>query len=66
MSNNKDYERIKNQIIDIYIYDIKNSYEILRHQGLTKENINSIMDIYEKINIKKFTNEINNVRKIYK
>ena len=63
---NNDYERIKNQIIDIYIYDTINSYEILRHQGLKKENINSILDTYQKINIKRFTNEINKIKQMYK
>jgi len=64
-SNNKDYERIKNQLIDIYIYDIKNRYEILRNQGVSKEKINDILDIYQTINIKNFKSDFMKIKTIY-
>ena len=65
-SNNKDYERIKNQLIDIYIYNLKNKYEILKYQGISKEKINDIMDIYQTINIKNFKSDFTKIKTIYK
>jgi hypothetical protein len=64
--NNKDYERIKNQLIDIYIYNLKNKYEILKYQGISKEKINDIMDIYQTINIKNFKSDFTKIKTIYK
>jgi hypothetical protein len=63
-SNNKDYERIKNQLIDIY--NLKNKYEILKYQGISKEKINDIMDIYQTINIKNFKSDFTKIKTIYK
>ena len=65
-NNNNDYERIKNQLIDIYIYNLKNKYEILKYQGFSKETINDIMDIYQTVNIKTFKSDFTKIKTIYK
>ena len=65
-NNNNDYERIKNQLIDIYIYNLKNKYEILKYQGFSKEKINDIMDIYQTVNIKTFKSDFTKIKTIYK
>ena len=65
-TNNNDYERIKNQLIDIYIYNLKNKYEILKYQGVSKEKINDIMDKYQIININSFKSDFKKIKSIYK
>ena len=62
---NNDYNRLLEQSIDILIYDIKNKYETLKIQGISKDNIDYYMNEYQKNKINDFTNNYSRIKKIY-
>jgi hypothetical protein len=63
---NNDYNRLLEQSIDIFIYDIKNKYETLKINGLSKDNIDYYMNDYQKNKIKDFTNNYSKIKRFYK
>ena len=62
---NKDFERIMNQSIDILIYDYNNKYQLLKKEKLDKNTIDNIMSDYQKIRIKEFIQNYNDIKKIF-
>ena len=66
MDINRDYCRLLEQSIDILIYDIKNKYETLKIQGISKDNIDYYMNDYQKNKIKDFTNNYSKIKVFYK
>jgi|LakMenEpi03Aug12_release.lakeMendotaPanAssembly.Ray.scaffolds.fasta_scaffold08469_11 hypothetical protein len=63
---NNDYNRLLEQSIDIFIYDIKNKYETLKLNGISKDNIDYYMNDYQKNKIKDFTNNYSKIKRFYK
>jgi|694.fasta_scaffold01147_13 hypothetical protein len=62
---NKDFERVMNQSIDILIYDYNNKYQLLKKEKLDKNTIDNIMSDYQKIRIKEFIQNYNDIKKIF-
>jgi len=62
---NNDYERMLNQLVDILIYDYKNNYQILKEQGLNKEDINKLMVDYQYKRNKEFIADVNKLKSIF-
>jgi len=62
---NNDYDRMLNQLVDILIYDYKNNYQILKEQGLNKEDINKLMVDYQYKRNKEFIADINKLKSVF-
>lgn len=63
--NNKEYEHILNQYIDILMYDIHiKSYELKKNK-INVENADNIFNIYYQQKIKEFNKNITNAKKLY-
>jgi len=62
---NNDYDRMLNQLVDILIYDYKNNYQILKEQGLNKEDINKLMVDYQYKRNKEFIADVNKLKSIF-
>jgi len=58
-------DRLIEQSVEILIYDYRNKYELLKSQNLDKDNINSIMDNYQKIRIKEFIDTYKTIKRLY-
>jgi len=58
-------DRLIEQSVEILIYDYRNKYELLKSQNLDKDNINSIMDNYQKIRIKEFIDTYKIIKRLY-
>lgn len=57
--------RLIEQSVEILIYDYRNKYELLKSQNLNKDNINTIMDNYQKVRIKEFIDTYKTIKSFY-
>ena len=63
--NNKEYEKVLNQFIDILIYDIHiKTYELKKNKS-NPEQADIIFQDYYKQKFTEFKKNINNAKKIY-
>jgi|UniRef100_A0A6C0DNB1 hypothetical protein len=64
--NNKNYEDVLNQYIDILMYDIHiKTHELKYNKPLNIETADKIFNIYFSEKIKEFRENINTAKKIY-
>ena len=62
---NNDFIKLFEQSIDILVYDFQNKYQLLKHRGINKDNINNYMEEYQNNRIKDFTDNYKIIKSIY-
>jgi hypothetical protein len=63
MSSN---ERLISQNIEILVYDFNIKYHQLKNSGKNKEQINNLMDLYQKSRIQDFKEDLNRIKHLNK
>jgi hypothetical protein len=63
MSSN---ERLISQNIEILVYDFNIKYHQLKNSGKNKEQINNLMELYQKYRIQTFKEDLNTIKRLNK